>query len=295
MKNLKILESREDVTEHVGSLWKTDAFKVLHHQRGSYVQRMVDVFADKPRIYYDMDDPELERNHFTVWMNAIQNRDGYDNSYLEDMYNIHEIHHINTMVFDARSDFFAWANRSLVNELEATIETEVAIYFAIPELRVNTFPFEIWADRFLNNKELLSDEFDDNHRFFERDPKGFRAALMKRRWKIRHHPAKGDNIEEMISGYVQRNDAWDEIWVDVFPEIDGRMEEFTRECQTDRSKAIQAHAHWLQYKKGVGICPYQKQAEEYVRVAKAFKEKFASQTVEAAQKHLRQDEGISTI
>jgi hypothetical protein len=45
-------------------------------------------------------------------------------------------------------------------------------------------------------------------------------------------------------------------------------------------------------KKGDGICPYQQQAEEYVRVAADFKRKFASQTVEAAQ---TADGGMSTV
>ena len=295
MKNLQILESRDDVTVFAGSIWRTLMFRELHEQQGSYLQRIIDLFADKPRIYYDMDDPALERNHFTVWMNAIQIREPYQNPYLEDMYNLHEMQHLNTMIYNARSNLFEWSTRSLVNELDATIETEVVIYFAIPGLREKTFPFEIWADRFLKNEQLLSDEYDDNHRFFARDPKGFREALMKRRWRIRHQPTPGDRIEEMISGYVQRNDAWDEIWVDVFPEIDQHMEEFEADCSSDRAKAIHAHAHWLLYKKGSGICPYQKQAEEYVKVAEHFKQKFAEQTVDAAQKNYSGDHGMNTI
>jgi hypothetical protein len=70
------------------------------------------------------------------------------------------------------------------------------------------------------------------------------------------------------------------------------MEEFEIRCQRNRADAIRWHADWLLKKKGDGVCPYQPQAVEYVRVAAAFKRRFASQTVEAAQ---RADGGMSTV
>jgi hypothetical protein len=149
MKNLTLLPSCTDVIAYARAQWKTDVFRRLQDEPGSYLQQFVDLFAGEPRIYYDMDDPELERNHFTVWMNAIQRRDGYSNPYLEDMYNLHEMAHAVDMKYDSHSTHFDWSVRSLVNELKATIETEVVVYFAIPGLREKTFPFEIWADRFL--------------------------------------------------------------------------------------------------------------------------------------------------
>jgi hypothetical protein len=205
---------------------------------------------------------------------------------------LHEIIHLNTIRYDSRSDRYEWSGRSLSNELKATIETEVVVYFAVPLLRDKTFPFEIWADRFLVNKSLLSKEYQDNHHFFSSDPKGFREALMKHRWHIRHNPTPGDKIEEMISGYTRRNDAWDQIWGEVYAEIELRMEEFEEDCAKDRGAAIESLANWLRSKRRTGICPFQEQAEEYVRVATQFKKKFADQTVEAAQ---RKDGGMSTI
>jgi hypothetical protein len=64
------------------------------------------------------------------------------------------------------------------------------------------------------------------------------------------------------------------------------------ELMRNRAAAIRWHADWLLKKKGTGTCPYQHQAAEYVRVAADFKQKFASQTVEAAQ---RVDGGMSTV
>ena len=93
MKNLILLPSCTDVIDYARDHWKTDVFRRLQDERGSYLQQCVDLFAGRPRVYYDMDDRELERNHFTVWMNAIQRRDGYSNAYLEDMYNLHEMIH----------------------------------------------------------------------------------------------------------------------------------------------------------------------------------------------------------
>lgn len=292
MKNLTTLASCTDVIEYVQYHWQTDVFRRLHAMRGSYVQNFVDLFAAKPRLFYDMDDSELERNHFTVWMNAIQRRDGYTNPYLEDMYNLHEMVHTIDMKYDSRSNHFDWSVRSLINELKATIETEVVVYFAMPELREKTFPFEIWADRFLQNKVLLSDKYRTNQEFYAADPDGLRNALLKKRWDIRHRPTSGDEIEEMIYGYVARNDEWDRIWAECFPEIDGHMEDFDLRSIRNRADAIRWHADWLLQKKGNGICPYQKQAEEYVKVAAEFKRKFAEQTVDAAQ---RNDGGMSTI
>ena len=106
MKNLTLLPSCTDVIGYARDHWKTDVFRGLQEERGSYLQQYVDLFAEKPRIYYDMDDPELERNHFTVWMNAIQRRDGYSNSYLEDMYNLHEMIHAVDMKYDSHSTHF---------------------------------------------------------------------------------------------------------------------------------------------------------------------------------------------
>jgi hypothetical protein len=292
MKNLTLLPSCADVIGYVHDNWKSDIFRRLQEERGSYLQQYVDLFAGKPRVYYDMDDAELERNHFTVWMNAIQRRDGYSNPYLEDMYNLHEMVHAIDMKYDSHSTHFDWSVRSLVNELKATIETEVVLYFAIPGLREKTFPFEIWADRFLRDRVLLSTEHGTNQAFFEVNPDGFRSALLKKRWDIRHGPCRGDRIEEMIYGYVARNDEWDRIWAECFPEIDGHMEEFEIRCRRNRAVAISWHADWLLQKKGTGTCPYQHQAVEYVRVAADFKRKFASQTVEAAQ---RADGGMSTV
>jgi hypothetical protein len=190
MKNLTLLPSCTDVIAYAHDHWKTDVFRTLQESRGSYLQHYVDLFAGKPRIFYDMDDPELERNHFTVWLNAIQRRDGYSNPYLEDMYNLHEIIHAIDMKYDSHSTHFDWSVRSLVNELKATIETEVVLYFAIPTLREKTFPFEIWADRFLDNRVLLSTQHRANQKFFEADPDGFRSTLLKKRWDIRHGPAR---------------------------------------------------------------------------------------------------------
>lgn len=292
MKNLSILRSVADVRNYIGALWKTGEFQQLHAMRGSYIERIVDQFASKPRIFYEMTDPELERNHFTAMMNAVQLRTDYTNQYLADMYYLHEIIHLNTIRYDSRSDRYEWSGRSLSNELKATIETEVVVYFAIPTLRDKTFPFEIWADRFLANRSPLSKEYADNHRFYSSDPKGFRESLMKKRWEIRHNPSSGDKIEQMISGYTKRNDAWDQIWAEVYLEIEQRMEEFELDCTKDRGAAVESLANWLQSKKRTGICPFQEQAEEYVRVATAFKKQFADQTVEAAQ---RKDGGMSTV
>ncbi|HVK12171.1 MAG TPA: hypothetical protein VM597_25690 [Gemmataceae bacterium] len=292
MKNLTLLASCTDVIGYARDHWKTDVFRRLQDEPGSYLQHYIDLFAGNPRIFYDMDDAELERNHFTVWMNAIQRRDGYTNPYLEDMYNLHEIVHAVDMTYDSHSTPFDWSVRSLVNELKATIETEVVLYFAIPGLRAHTFPFEIWADRFLDNRVLLSPRHPTNQAFFAADPDGFRNTLLKKRWDIRHGPTPGDPIEGMIHGYVARNDEWDRIWAECFPEIDGHMEEFEVRCRRNRTDAIRWHADWLLRKKGAGACPFQTQAAEYVRVAADFKRRFATQTVEAAQ---RADGGMSTV
>ena len=284
MNNLTLLPSCTDVIGYVRDHWKTDLFRRNQDERGGYLQQYVDLFAGRPRIFYDMDDAELERNHFTVWMNAIQRRDGYTNPHLEDMYNLHEMVHAIDMRYDSHSTHFDWSVRSLVNELKATIETEVVLYFALPGLREKTFPFEIWADRFLRDRVLLSPQHPTNHGFFAADPDGFRNALLKKRWDVRHGPTPGDVIEGMIYGYVARNDEWDRIWADCFPEIDAHMEEFDLRCHRNRADAIRWHADWLLAMKGTGVCPYQAQAVEYVRVAADFKRKFASQTVEAPQR-----------
>src|SRR5262249_22141441 len=157
-------------------------------------------------------------------------------------------------------------------------------------LREKTFPFEIWADRFLQNRVRISTQHRTNQEFCKTDADGFRNTLLKKRWDVRHAPSPGDQIDSMFYGYVARSDQGDRTWAERCPEIDGHMEEFEIRCLRNRADAIRWHSDWLLEKKGAGTCPYQRQAEEYVRIAANFKRKFASQTVEAAQ---RPDGGMS--
>lgn len=284
MKNLSLLVSEDGVRDYVRELWKTDEFRRLHDLRESYLRQIVDVFAAKPRIFYEMTDSTLERNHFTAWVNAIQRREDYTNSYLSDMYYLHEMRHLTTLRYDSCSSIEEWSKRSLENELDATIETEVVVYFAVPGLREKTFPFEIWADRFLYNNVLLSEKDMDNQTFFQADPEEFRCALAKERSRVRECPIPGDRIEEHIAGYVARNREWDEIWKGKVQEIEERMERFEQNCLTDREYAIKSLAYWLLTQQGTAPCPFHEQAVAYNRISENFKQKFYDQSVEVAQK-----------
>ena len=96
-------------------------------------------FSQMPRIFFDMHKETMEMVHFSSWFHAIQHRYHYTNDILHDLYYHHEFFHINTMTYKNNWSFNEWKNKMDSNEFWASLESEVLIYFYMPQLRDLSF------------------------------------------------------------------------------------------------------------------------------------------------------------
>ena len=105
-----------------------------------------------PRIFFDMHEETMEMVHFSSWFHAIQHRYYYTNDILHDLYYHHEFFHLISMTYRNDYSFIDWKKKMDSNEFWASLESEVLIYFYMPQLRDLSFKNELWVDRFLNDK-----------------------------------------------------------------------------------------------------------------------------------------------
>lgn len=218
MKN-KIYISAEKIKSEVAKLWKTDFFRTEQQVEGSLINIIINELSKQPLIIYEFSDEKLEKRHMTPYFNHIARRQ-YDNPYWHDMYLIHEMFHIATMPTEIECDFRHWQYSMWVNELHASLTTEVFFYHWYPELRQHTINGEIWYDILLAEWGTVADRNEltrevalcqgDLPRIFER--------IYKRRLELRSgRPA--DNLPE--SWFVRYNnyEAWFKLWSQRFVDV----------------------------------------------------------------------------
>jgi hypothetical protein len=153
MKNLISLATKSDIHDFVGDLWKSEPFRESYRSRG-YVYDQVERFAYLPRLFAEASNDRLERAHFSTWWNVIMLRDDYTNPIIHDLYYLHEMAHAATMPYVPRIGRAAFDEKMQRNELEASVLSEIAVYFDMPGLRQNSFDHNIYADRFLDNRSM---------------------------------------------------------------------------------------------------------------------------------------------
>jgi hypothetical protein len=90
----------------------------------------------------------------------------------------------------------------------------VLIYFYLPALRADSFPDEIWADRFIRGDVALSSRASNAELFVSRFDE-FYAALVATRRRITGRTAR-DRIELVIANYASSNALWFNVCVDRF-------------------------------------------------------------------------------
>ena len=155
MKNLTRLTTKEEIHEYVGSLWRTSHFKKSHEVEKGYIRGIVEDLAERPVVFFDMNQPSIEWSQFTTWMGAYALRPDYDNDTVHDLYYLHEFVHGATMEYDPDLSFTAWHRKMCENEMLASMHSEAYVYFMLEGLRAQSFDFEIWADRYLAKPGLL--------------------------------------------------------------------------------------------------------------------------------------------
>lgn len=153
-----------------------------------YFNDLLNDFCSKRRFFCDYSDEKLESNHFYSWFNIFANRE-YDNNYVNDMYVLHEIHHI-AKHNPVNESFDLWKDQITLEEIYASVFSEAYVYFAVEKhLGVsirNKVPFDLWINT-LNQKSYSFN------------------GLVKERFKAINNPK--NKIEESIQKYSESNNS----------------------------------------------------------------------------------------
>lgn len=233
MKNLKVYVARNEIAAHINSLWRTNEFA----QEAS-VQNIIQEFARVPRFFADMTNEKLETSHFSTWWNVIMNRD-YDNPYVADLYLLHEMYHAARMPYVPGIGKAAFDEKMQRNELEASVFSEIEVYFAVPGLREKTFPFPIYADRFLNDP-MMTAMWRVNRTVCVETIRTIRRDVM-----VSKAETAMDDTELWIRRFADQNAAYSIIWADRYNEVEQQMAGFHALAAVDRKTAAENHMVWL--------------------------------------------------
>lgn len=251
MKNILALLTPGDVHEYCRSLWRTPEFRDSHARKG-YVYQWIDRFAEYPRLFGDLTEAEIEKAHFSPWWNVIGHR-SYENPAINDLFYLHEIAHMSTMLYERSLTWKSWAAKMADNEMLASLESETLVYLELPSLREKSFPDAIWADRFLDGPSdpLVRAE----HRSF----------MLMERYRARKVPS--DDIEARISKFQLENQRWAEIWREHYAEVEAAMVSFRMGAANDARKAVAELRDWLQRRIDAdGGVPFRREAVEFATV-----------------------------
>lgn len=207
MKNIRRFHGQE-LKDYIGRLWQSDEFKKAHNDSKSPIHKCIEKVVDQGHLwFYDMSDP-LERTQFSSWWRHIQHRH-YDTPAVTDLYYYHELTHIANHVSKTFFDFplsrADWQSHVFNEELIASMESEVFVYWYFPTLREKTFKFEIWADRL--KPPVKENLYDAKHN----------ATLERQR--IFKEPNFNDEIEIGIHKYNNQNSIWCNYWADISTDI----------------------------------------------------------------------------
>ncbi len=208
MRNIRSYETYDDALFGVKFLWKTKEF-----QESKEIQALTVQVAKRMPSFYTMDSPYLEHAHFTTWFGFFALRD-YANPYVNDLYWLHEFTHFVNFDYGGgvTDTFHKWYRRMLENEFNSSFQSEALIYFQMPGLRKETFPFEIWVDRHLGfgADGTLGDHFSIQ-------------VLRDLRLKAMRDPDPFDFCEQQMAAYVRQNMAWAQTWAKNWRVVEKHM------------------------------------------------------------------------
>lgn len=236
MKNISKHYTREDIHRTLFGMWQTDVFRDSHNQNG-VIYKIVDMLADRPMFFFDVSDEKLETAHFSAWWGGIQRRT-YSNPYIQDLYYLHEIMHLATMIHIPDLEFENFKKKMFDNELIASTLSEIQIYFELPELRQKSFPHDIYADRFLKD-ELMQKRWADS-------PERLVEELKIRRRNVMTDQNPKDTAEYWIRQFAAQNDGWASIWHDRYNTVETAMRRYyDNVLLVGREQALDDHVAWL--------------------------------------------------
>jgi hypothetical protein len=258
MKNAQLLIERADVHDFVASLWATDAFRISQREKG-FVYSIVDQLAALPRLFCEASNDRLERAHFSTWWGAMMHRDDYTNPVIHDLYWLHEFYHAAFMPYIPGIGHVAHNEKMVRNELEASVLSEIQVYFEMPGLREVSFPHPIYADRYLTDPDM--------HALWRHNKQvAIEMLRMQRRNVMVSKPEhEMDMTERWIRKFAEQNAAYALVWADRYGEIEQRMYDFQLTVlKLGRREAIVRHRDWLEAECGgdsIDHVPFRQEAE----------------------------------
>jgi predicted double-glycine peptidase len=282
MKNLRIVVSKQEIHEHMMDLWETESFRDSH-RTGGFIYQCVEQFAWLPRIFADMTNDQLERAHFSTWWGVMMNRDDYTNPVIHDLYWLHEMFHAGNMPYIPGIGRQAFDEKMQRNELEASVLSEIQVYFEMPELRAKSFDYPIYADRFLEDPEIVALWKINKHVAIET------IRTIRRNVMLSKPEHLMDITELWIRRFAEQNSIYAITWSDRYNEIEQAMHRFqmltvpdddARRMENDaRLYAVHKHAEWIfdeAIKDKVNNIPFRQEAELFSAFYLANKDKYAA-------------------
>lgn len=264
---ITVLPTRADIHDYVASLWSDSPISQSYRQ-GGLVYRVVDRFAQLPRIFFDASDRHAEWTHFSAWWGAILRCD-YANPVIRDLRYLHEIYHAATMPHVAGLNTRAMALRNFQNEREASTLTEIAIYLELPELRPLAFNHPIFADRMVfPGGDLNAPDPVLLERWRSERGRVFQELMYRRAQPILAEPGEFDDTDPQIvwlRRYAEQGDAWVKVWDGHHGQVDEAMLRLREASRLDgRQAAAQRHLDWLLSPAiGDGAIPFAAQARAF--------------------------------
>lgn len=209
------LETYKERAQFFDNLWVTPEFKAFAESGHPVMQMVKDSYVKHPRYFYHMQDMVLERAAFTSWYNVLSLKK-YSNPYIQDLYYFHELIHISTMTYEPELDFTSWSLKMRNNEVLASMNSEVFVYFYIPEYRQHTFPEEIWADRFLKREHYVN--------MAKHNLAQLAIELTAKRTEAYDTPK--DEVERILSSFRSFSHLYYKVWESSYQELETVLKDF---------------------------------------------------------------------
>jgi hypothetical protein len=257
MKIAAVLVERDDIHDYMMGLWQSDVFRASH-LAGTFVHEQVERFAWLPRVFATTTNDYLERSHFCTWWNVVMLRDGYTNPIIHDLYYLHEMAHAATMPYLRDISMTAWSEKMQRNELEASVLSEIAVYFEMPGLRECSFPHPIYADRFLLDPDMRD--------LWSANPAAAIDTLrtMRREVMTGRNDLLLDDAERWIRRFADQNAAWAVSWSHRYLDVENFMAAFRPLAARNRAEAAAQHVAWIGAEAArdpVDLIPFRDEAE----------------------------------
>lgn len=238
MKNLVTLVHPLDTYDYCEGLWRSEPFR-RSFESGGFVREQVKRFAWLPRFFAETTNDHLERAHFSTWWNVIILRE-YDNPIIHDLYYLHEMAHAASMPYFGLVGKAAFDEKMQRNELEASVLSEIAVYFEMPGLREASFEHEIYADRFLNDGNIVKLWRANREVAYET------LRTMRRHVMVSKPEHQMDIAEIWIRRFAEQNAAYAITWADRYKEVEEQMSEFQLLSSIDWKDGAAFHKRWLE-------------------------------------------------